>query len=136
MNLKDYCNHGDALPQLQNKQCIRKYMKTSDGSTYFILMQPVPDDFDLVKGDLNIFHVPTKTQELIDEAKRQNESLVQIAQNTYRVDFFESTEVFIIYNVFSHLRQRLPNRIVFKLVKYELDRISYVVWIYFYFLYS
>jgi hypothetical protein len=91
-------------------------------------LQPMPSDFDLVKGDLNLFKLPKDAKDLIDAAKSRNMSTVVINKESYAMDLFMlDTEVRIVFNVYARRSQVMSNGLVIKLVRYEEKEISYVV---------
>ncbi len=130
--LLDYCSGaGDGvLPQLQSKVCIKRYntpTKLPNGSFYFVAMQPLPNDFNLVMVDLNVLHMPRRVRRLFVAADTRNESLFRVGHDVYPTEFFRDTHILVVYNMFAKRRQRLANGLVMKLVKYEIDQVNYVV---------
>jgi hypothetical protein len=124
--VSDYCHFGE----LSSKVCVRRYEKFEENGLpmfYVILMQPLPAEFDTVRGDLNVFRMQHSEKEIIEAARKRNEATARIQNMTYVIENFADTDVFAITNVFSRRHQMLANGLVFKLVKYDSDEINYVV---------
>jgi hypothetical protein len=123
----DYCDNHN---QLSDKVCVKKYKEVSalsEKAYYYIVMQPMPREFDTVRGDLNIFALQKSEWRVVQEAKRRNQTSFVDRNITYYVHDFEKTDVLLFNNVFAHRYQMLENGLVFKLIKHDAGDVGYSV---------
>ena len=101
--------------------CVMKYLKSD---TYFIIMHPATDHFESIISDLDFYTLTPEQQKLKQEADLNSKSVIKVGSYEYPVNISEGE---FVHHIESLNRQKLPNGLIIKLVKYKNDVVHYVV---------
>ncbi len=107
---------------------LRHVQKSKDGQFYFTIMQPFPEEFDAIWGDIDIFSLSQEEKRLLEAARKVENKTVTIngmEKITKNVDDQGGTS--FVQNVFMYRRQQMPNGLIMKLLKYDKSSTHYVV---------
>lgn len=104
-----------------DQTCVMKYLKSD---TYFIIMHPATDQFESIISDLDFYTLTPEQQKLKQEADLNSKSVIKVGSYEYPVNISEGE---FVHHIESLNRQKLPNGLIIKLVKYKNDVVHYVV---------
>jgi hypothetical protein len=104
-----------------DQTCVMKYLKSD---TYFIIMHPATDQFESVISDLDFYTLTPEQQKLKQEADLSSKSVIKVGSYEYPVNISEGE---FVHHIESSNRQKLPNGLIIKFVKYKNDLVHYVV---------
>lgn len=122
-NLKivpDLCNG-----HLMSQTCIIRFNNLlNDEEHYYIILHPMPDEFERVLADVDMFSLDQDQMKKVEEAKKEGKMSV-FFENVQYFTNMNSDNLYFAPNLVSKRSQAMANGLVAKLVKSN-DRISYI----------
>ena len=123
-----YLFYLDLCPgHIMAQTCIMKYGSNQDKQIYYIVMHPMPKEFNKVIGDLDISSLEPDQLKAYQDAITLGKQTFKIADNEYTISSIDLEGYVMMHHIESFHYQKLENGIVMKLVPYSSDSINFVV---------
>ena len=108
--------------------CIMRYGNVQDKQQiYYIIMHPMPKEFNKVTGDLDISSLEPEQLKAYQDAIASGKQVFKIGDNEYPIGSVDLEGYNMMHHIESYHYQKLENGIVIKMVPYAFDSINYVV---------
>jgi len=109
------------------KTCIIKLPpeNTPSNKTHYIIIHPIPEGFNQVEADLNIFKIEPDVNAEIMNAFKLKKSTLWYKNIYFNLDNFDPF-ISITDKIVSSVNERFPNGLVFKLVDHSEDDVFYM----------
>lgn len=108
--------------------CIMRYGNIQENQQiYYIIMHPMPKEFNKVTADLDISNLEPEQLKAYQDAIASGKQVFKIGDNEFPISLIDLEGYNMMHHIESYHYQKLENGIVIKMVPYASDSISYVV---------